>query len=153
MLRIFQNAKSVISVCLATLIVVVSTLTIFPSTASAGVIDIIIKCESGSNCSSTPSFVAGVIAGSGVTLIATGQAETIAGSVFIANAVPIISSLAVIGQTAVTALAPLAAAATTVVSAPVLVPVAATLAVGAVGGYVASQVVSNLSDNHSQNLN
>ncbi|MEY2913519.1 MAG: hypothetical protein RLZZ184_2828 [Cyanobacteriota bacterium] len=150
MLRIFQNAKSVISVCLATLIVVVSTLTIFPSTASAdnnfmqsnlgnnGDV-VIFKCTS--DCGNIFSFAAGMFSGSAVTVIA------------LTDTTSLVATWAAIGQTAVTALAPLAAAATTVVSAPVIIPVAATLAVGAVGGYVASQVVSNLSDNHSQNVN
>jgi hypothetical protein len=150
MLRIFQNAKKLISVCLATLIIVVSTITIFPSTASAAVVEInVIKCESGSNCSSTPSFVAGAIAGSAVTLIATGQAETIASSVIVANAVPIISSVAAMGQAAVTTLAPLADAAGTIGASPLLVPVG----VAAAGAYSAYQLWNSFNDNQSQNAN
>ncbi|MBD2445225.1 hypothetical protein H6G25_18980 [Dolichospermum sp. FACHB-1091] len=98
-------------------------------------------------------FVAGAIAGSAVTVIATGQAETIASSVVVANILSLISTATAMVETSVAVIAPLTAVAGSFVSAPVIIPVAATLAVGAVGGYVASQVVSNLSDSHSQNVN
>ncbi|QYX32987.1 hypothetical protein [Sphaerospermopsis torques-reginae] len=140
MLRIFQNAKRLISVCLATLLIVVSTITIFPSTASAD--NNVVKIECTSDCGNIFSFVTGMVSGSAVTIIA-----------LTTNTTSLVATGAAIGQTAVTALATLGTAATTVVSAPVLVPVAATVAVGAVGGYVASQVVNSFNDNHSQNAN
>jgi hypothetical protein len=148
MLRMFQNAKRLISVCLATLLIVVSTITIFPSTASAdnNLIQnnlgnngdfVLIKCTSdrGNIFSFVVGATTGIFAGSGVTLMATGNTAILA------------TAGTAIGQTAVTALAGLGAAATTALSTPVLVPVAATVA----GAYVVSQIVNK--DNHSQNAN
>jgi hypothetical protein len=140
MLRIFQNSKSVISVCLATLLILVSTITIFPSTASAdnNFIKNEIKIECTSDCGNIFSFAAGMVSGSAVTVIAiTGQTGTL------------VATGAAIGQAAVAAMAPLTAVAGTVVSAPVLVPVAAT----AVAGYTAYQLLHNFSDNQNQNAN
>jgi hypothetical protein len=125
MLRIFQNARRLISVCLATLLIVVSTITIFPSTASAD--NNVVKIECTSDCGNIFSFVFGMFSGSAVTIIAL--------------------------TTNTTSLATLGTAATTVASAPFLAPVAATVAVGAAGGYVVSQVVHSFNDNHSQNTN
>ena len=142
MLRIFQNAKRLISVCLATLLIVISTITIFPSTASAAVIEInVVKCESGSNCSNIASFAAGattgIVAGSAVTLAATGNTATI------------VAVGAAMGQAAITSLAPLVADAGTISASPVLVPVG----IAAAGGYAAYQLWHNFSDNQSQNAN
>ncbi|GCL36121.1 hypothetical protein SR1949_12210 [Sphaerospermopsis reniformis] len=140
MLRIFQNARRLISVCLATLLIVISTITIFPSTASAD--NNVVKIECTSDCGNIFSFVTGMVSGSAVTIIA-----------LTTNTTSLVATGAAIGQTAVAALATLGTAATTVVSAPVLVPVAATVAIGAAGGYVVSQVVHSFNDNHSQNAN
>ncbi|MEB3151711.1 MAG: hypothetical protein VKL60_22175 [Sphaerospermopsis sp.] len=140
MLRIFQNARRLISLCLATLLIVISTITIFPSTASAD--NNVVKIECTSDCGNIFSFVTGMFSGSAVTIIA-----------LTTNTTSLVATGAAIGQTAVAALATLGTAATTVVSAPVLVPVAATVAIGAAGGYVVSQVVHSFNDNHSQNAN
>lgn len=121
MQHLFASCKRLISLCLITLLVITSTITIFPSSARADVRSlegnlwngdvVIFKCES--DCGNIMSFVEGVASGSVVTLIATGQAGTIA------------ASTAAIGQIATTALAPL-----TVAAAPVLIPVAVTVAAG-----------------------
>ncbi|MFM5983530.1 MAG: hypothetical protein ACKO9I_23820 [Sphaerospermopsis kisseleviana] len=140
MLRIFQNARRLISLCLATLLIVISTITIFPSTASAD--NNVVKIECTSDCGNIFSFVTGMVSGSAVTIIA-----------LTTNTTSLVATGAAIGQTAVAALATLGTAGTTVVSAPVLVPVAATVAIGAAGGYVVSQVVHSFNDNHSQNAN
>lgn len=140
MLRIFQNARRLISLCLATLLIVISTITIFPSTASAD--NNVVKIECTSDCGNIFSFVTGMVSGSAVTIIA-----------LTTNTTSLVATGAAIGQTAVAALATLGTAGTTLVSAPVLVPVAATVAIGAAGGYVVSQVVHSFNDNHSQNAN
>ncbi|MBE9234954.1 hypothetical protein IQ227_02580 [Anabaena aphanizomenioides LEGE 00250] len=140
MLRIFQNARRLISLCLATLLIVISTITIFPSTASAD--NNVVKIECTSDCGNIFSFVTGMVSGSAVTIIS-----------LTTNTTSLVATGAAIGQTAVAALATLGTAGTTLVSAPVLVPVAATVAIGAAGGYVVSQVVHSFNDNHSQNAN
>lgn len=68
MLRIFQNARRLISLCLATLLIVISTITIFPSTASAD--NNVVKIECTSDCGNIFSFVTGMVSGSAVTIIA-----------------------------------------------------------------------------------
>ncbi len=126
MQTIFQSAKRLISMCLVTLLVVTSTLTISPASAKADNVTII-HCESdcGSTISNMAAFTAGVLSGSAVTVAATGSAGTIATGVM--------GGIAALGHTAavavVTPLAGLAAPAL-VAAAPVVIPVAATAALG-----------------------
>ncbi|MEH2291853.1 hypothetical protein [Nostoc sp.] len=82
---------------------------------------IIFNCESGSNCGNLAAFAAGVLSGSAVTLMATGQTAVIAGAgaaVGSAVAGAAIGTLTAVGSA---------------VAAPVLLPLAATAAVGYVG--------------------
>ncbi len=131
MQRIFQRAKRLISMCLVTLLIVTSTLTIFPAPAQAvGDIHIeILRCES--NCGNMTAFAAGVASGSAVTLIATGHAAVLT------------AAGAAVGSAAAAAasgtIAAVGAAVGSAVAAPVLLPVAATAAVGYVvwGGWKA----------------
>lgn len=116
---IFQNAKRLISICLLTLLIVTSALTISPAPASADIV--IVKCEQGSNCGNLAGFAAGVASGSVVTLIATGQTAVLAGA-----------EAAVGSAVAGAAIGTLTAVGSAVV-APILLPVAATAAVGYVG--------------------
>lgn len=127
--QIFQSAKRLISICLVTLLVVTGTFFSFPAPAKADTDVVIVKCES--DCSNLASFTAGVVAGSAVTLMATGQGEVLAA---------VGAGVTTMAHTAVTAAVPLAAAAlptaltavapAVAAAAPVIVPVAA---VGAVG--------------------
>ncbi|MEH2096859.1 hypothetical protein [Nostoc sp.] len=120
MQSIFQKAKRLISICLVTLLIVTSALTISPAPAQAlGDINVeIFKCQS--ECGNMTAFAAGVASGSAVTLVATGSGGSLAAG-----------AVAVIGHAAITAAAPLAAAAPALVAvAPILLPVAATAAVG-----------------------
>lgn len=124
MQQIFLCAKKRISICLVTLLLFVSTLTISPTPALAAGDVVIIKCES--DC--TAAFTAGVVAGSAVTLAATGSG---AGLVAGAGA----GMTAIVHTAMATAAVPFATAATTAAAAaaaPVVVPVAV---VGAVAGY------------------
>lgn len=120
---ILQNTKRLISICLVTLLLVTSTLLSFPTPARADTDIVILKCET--ECGNMPAFTAGTIAGSAVTLAATGN-----------------GSLAAAGTTAIVdmasaAAAPLAAMAVPVVAAaaPIVVPVAVGTAVVG-GGYL-----------------
>ncbi|HEY9692097.1 MAG TPA: hypothetical protein V6D15_07830 [Oculatellaceae cyanobacterium] len=117
MKHIFQNSQRLISVCLVTLVLVTSTLLSFPAPARAGDL-VILKCES--DCGNNMAFAAGMVAGSAVTMAATGSGGGVAaaGTTAIVDAAMMAAPLAA-------AAAPLAVAA-----APVLVPVAATVAVG-----------------------
>ena len=117
MQRIFQNIKRLISICLVTLVIVTSALTISPAPAHAiGDLNVeIFKCES--ECGNMTAFAAGVASGSAVTLVATGSGGSIAAAV-----------ATTIGHAAITAAAP------AIVAAPVVVPLAVTAAVG-YGGY------------------
>ncbi len=126
MQRLFQSAKRLISMCLVTLLIMTSTLTISPAPAqaatTAGVI--FFNCEQGSNCGNLAAFFAGVASGSAVTLMATGQAATLG------------AAFAAVGSAAGAATGTIAAAGAAVgsaVAAPVLVPVAATAGVVYVG--------------------
>ena len=80
MQRLFQRAKRLITMCLVTLLIVTSALTISPAPAQAATTGnlIVFNCESGSNCGNLAAFAAGVVSGSAVTLIATGHAATLA---------------------------------------------------------------------------
>ncbi|QKQ77483.1 hypothetical protein [Nostoc sp. TCL240-02] len=86
------------------LLIVISALTILPAPAMADIA--IIKCEQDSDCGNLAAFAAGVASGSVVTLMATGHTAVLAGA---------------------------GAAVGSAVAAPVLLPVAATAAVGYVG--------------------
>lgn len=131
-----KRAKRLISTFLVTLLVVTSTLTTFPSSARAegnlveGNIEInVMKCEK--DCGNMWTFAVGAVTGSAVTLMATGDTATLA------------AVAATVGHTAVATVAPLAALAPTFApAAPVLVPVAATAAVG-YGAYQLWQVVTH----------
>ncbi|WP_373524632.1 hypothetical protein [Nostoc sp.] len=105
MQSIFQNAKRLISICLLTLLIVTSALTISPAPAQAlGDFNVeIFKCES--ECGNMTAFAAGVASGSAVTLAAGsgGSLEAVA--------------VAAIGHAAITA------------AAPVVVPLAVTAVV------------------------
>ncbi|WP_071188686.1 hypothetical protein [Trichormus sp. NMC-1] len=138
MQQILQNTKRLVSVSLATLLILVSTITIFPSTASAD--NNVVKIECTSDCGNIVPFAAGVVSGSAVTLMATGDTATLATLAA--------TGAATIGEIT-TALAGLGVAAGTAVSSPVLVPVA----VAAAGGYGAYQLWHHFSDNQSQNAN
>ena len=119
---IFQNAKRLISICLLTLLIVTSTLTISPAPAQAATGNVIIfNCESGSDCGNLAAFAAGVGSGSVVTLIATGHTAVIAGAGAAVGAA--VAGAAIGTLTAVSS----------AVAAPVLLPLAATAAVGYVG--------------------
>jgi hypothetical protein len=119
MQSIFQKAKRLISICLVTLLIVTSTLTVSPAPAQAlGDVNVVFKCES--ECGNMTAFAAGVASGSVVTLVATGSGGSLAAG-----------AVTAIGHAAITAAAPLAAAAPALVgAAPILLPVAATTAVG-----------------------
>ncbi len=123
MQRLFQSAKRLISMCLVTLLIVTSALTISPAPARADFV--IVKCEQGSNCGNLAAFAGGVASGSAVTLIATGHAATLT------------AAGAAVGSAAAAAasgtIATAGAAVGSALAAPVLVPVAATAAVGYVG--------------------
>lgn len=119
MQRLFQRAKRLISMCLVTLLIVTSALTISPAPARADIV--IVKCEQGSKCGNLAPFAAGVFSGSLVTLIATGHAAVLAGAG------------AAVGSAAAAAATGTLTAVGSAVAAPVLVPVAATAAVGYVG--------------------
>ncbi len=126
MQRIFQNAKRLISMCLVTLLIVTSAITMLPAPARADNDLVIVKCESGkSDCGNMAAFAAGAVAGSMVTVVATGSS----GGVTTAG---MIAEIAAIGHAAITVAAPLVAA-PAVAAAPVVVAVAATAAVGYVG--------------------
>lgn len=121
MQRLFQSAKKLISMCLVTLLIVTSALTISPAPARADNALMIVKCESGSNCGNLAAFAAGMASGSAVTLMATGQAATLA-----AAGTAVGSAVAAAATGTLTAVG-------SAVAAPVLLPVAATAAVGYVG--------------------
>ncbi len=120
MQRIFLGTKKLISICLVTLLLFVSTLTISPAPALAAGDVVILKCES--DC--TAAFTAGVVAGSAVTLAATGSGAGLAAGAG--------AGMTAIVHTAMAAV-PLAAAAVPLATAaaPVVVPVAV---LGAVAG-------------------
>ncbi|MEH2397169.1 hypothetical protein [Nostoc sp.] len=122
MQRLFQKGKRLISMCLVTLLIVTSALTISPAPARADIV--FVKCEQGSNCGNLAAFAAGVASGSAVTLITTGHAATLA-----AAGATVSSAAAVASGT----IAAAGAAVGSAVVAPVLVPVAATAAIGYVG--------------------
>ncbi|MEH2321216.1 hypothetical protein [Nostoc sp.] len=82
---------------------------------------IIFNCESGSDCGNLAAFAAGVVSGSAVTLIATGHMALLAGAG------------AAVGSAVVAAATGTLTAVGSAVAAPVLVPLAATAAVGYVG--------------------
>ncbi|MEH2322213.1 MAG: hypothetical protein V7K32_01145 [Nostoc sp.] len=125
MQRLFQKAKRLISMCIVTLLIVTSALTISPAPARAlGDVKIeIFKCES--ECGNMTAFAAGVASGSAVTLVATGHAATLA----VAGAA--VSSAVTTAASGTIAAA--GAAVGSVVAAPVLVPVAVTAGVGYIG--------------------
>jgi hypothetical protein len=130
MQRLFQRAKRLISMCLVTLLIVTSALTISPAPAQAATGSVIIfNCES--NCGNMTAFAAGVASGSAVTLIATGHAAVLT------------AAGAAVGSAAAAAasgtIAAVGAAVGSAVAAPVLLPLAATAAVGYVlwGGWKA----------------
>ncbi|MEW5859342.1 MAG: hypothetical protein AB1861_18470 [Cyanobacteriota bacterium] len=135
MQRLFQRTKRLISICLVTLVLVTSTLLSFPAPAMAVgdvVGDVVMfKCES--DCGNIAAFGAGVLSGSAVTLAATGS-----GGVVTAG---ITAGTTALASTAITAAAPLTAAA-----APVLVPIAA---VGAFA-YGAYRLVEGYQNNQTQ---
>ena len=115
MLQKFQAIKRLIVLCLVTLLLVTSALTISPTPARADNDFVIVKCESG--CDNMGAFAAGALGGSAVTLVATGHGGLAAAG--------ITAGTAAIGQAATAVVAPLAEAA-----APILVPIGATAAVG-----------------------
>jgi hypothetical protein len=115
MLQKFQAIKRLIVLCLVTLLLVTSALTISPTPARADNDFVIVKCESG--CGNMGAFAAGALGGSAVTLFATGHGGLAAAG--------ITAETVAIGQAATAVVAPLAAAA-----APILVPIGATAAVG-----------------------
>lgn len=133
---LFQNAKRLISMCLVTLLIVTSALTISPAPARAGDtnVGVIIICEKGSDCANTAAFAAGVASGSVVTLLATGAAV---GSAATAAATGTIAAAgAAVGSAAAAATGTIAAAGAAVgsaLAAPVVVPLVATAAVGYIG--------------------
>ncbi len=122
MLQKFQAIKRLIVLCLVTLLLVTSALTISPTPARADNDLVIVKCES--NCGNMGAFAAGALSGSAVTLVATGH-----GSLAVAG---ITAGTAAIEQVATAAVAPLAAAAAPAMAmaAPILAPIGATAAVG-----------------------
>lgn len=119
MQRLFQRAKRLISMCLVTLLIVTSALTISPAPARADIV--IFQCQQGSDCGNLAAFVAGVASGSAVTLIATGHTAVLA-----AAGTAVGSAVAAAATGTLTAVG-------SAVAAPVLLPVAATAAVGYVG--------------------
>ncbi len=127
MQHIFQNAKRLISMCLVTVLIVTSAITMLPAPARADNDLVIVKCESGvSDCGNMAAFAAGAVAGSVVTVVATGSS----GGVTTAG---MIAEIAAIGQAAITVAAPLVTAPALAAAAPVVVALAATAAVGYVG--------------------
>lgn len=112
MQKILICTKKLISICLVTLLLFVSTLTISPAPALAAGDVVILKCES--DC--TAAFTVGAITGSAVTVVATGSGAELAAGV----------GITAIVDTAVAAV-PLAIAAT-----PFLVPAA--IGTAAIGG-------------------
>ncbi len=122
MQRIFQNAKRLISMCLVTLLIVTSAITMSPAPARADNDFVIVKCES--DCGA--AFTAGVFAGTAVTLVATGSSGG-------ATAAGTIAEIVAIGQAVMTVAAPLVAAPAVAAAVPVVAAVAATGAVGYVG--------------------
>jgi hypothetical protein len=122
MLQKLQAIKRLIVLCLVTLLLVTSALTISPTPARADNDLVIVKCES--NCDNMAAFAAGAVSGSVVTLVATGHGGLAAAG--------ITAGTAAIGQAATAAVAPLAAAAAPAmtVAAPILLPIGATAAVG-----------------------
>lgn len=127
MQQIFQSAKKRISICLVTLLLFVSTLTLSPAPARATGDVVIIKCES--DCGNTTAFTAGVVAGSAVTLAATGSgAGLVAGAG--AGMTAIVDTVAAAAPFAAAAV-PLATAAAAA-AASVVVPVA--IGTAAIGG-------------------
>ncbi|MEH2170019.1 MAG: hypothetical protein V7K41_25875 [Nostoc sp.] len=110
--------------CLVTLLVVTSALTISPAPAQAlGDVKVeIFNCES--ECGNMTAFAAGVASGSAVTLVATGHAATLtmAGAALGSAAAAASGTIAAAG-----------AAVGSVVAAPILLPVAATAAAGYIG--------------------
>jgi hypothetical protein len=128
MQQIFQNTKRFLSLCLITLLVVTSALTIAPAAARAD--NVLFKCES--DCGNTAGFAVGAISGSIVTLIAQGH---------VVLAVPEITA-----TTAAIELATVAAAPAMAVAAPILLPAAA---IGAVG-YGVYQLLDSYNRNQSQ---
>ena len=122
MQRLFQSAKRLISMCIVTLLIVTSALTISPDPAQAATGSVIVfNCESGSNCGSLAAFAAGVASGSAVTLMVTGHTAVLAGAG------------ATVGSAVAAAATGTLTAVGSAVAAPVLLPVAATAAVGYVG--------------------
>lgn len=121
MLQKFQAIKRLIVLCLVTLLLVTSALTISPTPARADNDFVIVKCESG--CDNMGAFAAGALGGSAVTLVATGHGGLAAAG--------ITAGTAAIGQAATAVVAPLAAAPPAMAAAaPILVPIGATAAVG-----------------------
>jgi hypothetical protein len=122
MLQKFQAIKRLIVLCLVTLLLVTSALTISPTPARADNDFVIVKCESG--CGNMGAFAAGALGGSAVTLFATGHGGLAAAG--------ITAETVAIGQAATAVVAPLAAAAAPAMAAaaPILVPIGATAAVG-----------------------
>ena len=108
--------------CIITLLIVTS-LTVSPDPAQAATTGnvIIVNCESGSNCGNLAAFAAGVASGSVVTLMATGHTAVLAGA-----GAAVSSAVAAAATGTLTAVG-------SAVAAPVLLPVAATAAVGYVG--------------------
>ncbi|MEH2002660.1 MAG: hypothetical protein V7L00_28655 [Nostoc sp.] len=110
-----------------------SALTISPAPAQAATGNLIFfNCESGSDCGSLGAFAAGVASGSVVTLIATGHTAVIAGAGAAVGAAVAGAGAAVGSAVAGAAIGTLTAVGSAV-AAPVLLPLAATAAVGYVG--------------------
>ncbi|MGI8502938.1 MAG: hypothetical protein ACR2LR_17645 [Hassallia sp.] len=106
--------------CLVTLLIVTSALTISPTPAQAATGNVIIfNCES--ECGNMTAFAAGVASGSAVTLIATGHAAVLG------------AAGAAVGSAAAGAVTGTLTALGSAIAAPLLVPVLATAAVGYVG--------------------
>lgn len=129
MQRILQSTKKLISICLVTLLLVISTLTISPAPAKADIV--LVKCES--DC--TVAFTVGMVAGSAVTLAANGSGVGLAGAgttavvdtavaaaPFAASAVPL--ATAAVAAAADTAIAATFTALAVAAAAPVVVPIA-----------------------------
>lgn len=113
--------------CLVTVLIVTSAITMLPAPARADNDLVIVKCES--DCGNMAAFAAGAVAGSVVTVVATGSSGGVAAGGMIAE-------MAAIGQAAITVAAPLVTIVTApavAAAAPVVVPVAATAAAGYVG--------------------
>ncbi|MEH2062859.1 MAG: hypothetical protein V7K50_11335 [Nostoc sp.] len=123
-----------------------SALTISPAPAQAATGNVIIfNCESGSNCGNLAAFGAGVASGSVVTLIATGQTAVLAGAGAVVGSAVLGAGAAVGSAVAGAAIGTLTAVGSAVV-APILLPVAATAAVGYVG-YSAWTVINHTEPN------